>query len=308
MIGVPRRLVLVGSVIGDLILRVPRLPGRGGDVLGVASPIQPGGGFVVLSAAARLGLPVALLGLVGAGNVADRVRAALAAEGVPVLLPPGRSDTGICIGMVEPDGERTFVTSPGVEARLEPRHLASYRPEPGDVLYLSGYDLAYPVSGEAIGAWLPGCGQPLVFDPGPIVDSIPAQRLSVVLAATSVLTLNARELAILGDRLDPAVAWDDVARRLPADAAVLARDGAAGCTVVLGGSPQRVAAIPVTALDATGAGDTHTGATLAALGRGLGLVEAVAVGDAAAAFSVARAGSATGPTAAELRAFAPGLW
>ena len=48
------RLVSLGSVIVDLVLEVPRLPDRGGDVLASQRGMAAGGALNVLSAAARL--------------------------------------------------------------------------------------------------------------------------------------------------------------------------------------------------------------------------------------------------------------
>ena len=81
-----RRLVLVGSVIVDIVLYVEALPERGGDVVASRSMTTAGGGFNVLSAAARQGLPSAYGGLVGTGPFGAQVRAALAAESVELLL------------------------------------------------------------------------------------------------------------------------------------------------------------------------------------------------------------------------------
>ena len=87
-----RRLVLVGSVIVDIVLYVDALPERGGDVVASRSMTTAGGGFNVLSAAARQGLPSAYGGLVGTGPFGEQVRDALAAESVE-LLPALRRRT-----------------------------------------------------------------------------------------------------------------------------------------------------------------------------------------------------------------------
>ncbi len=47
----PRRLVLVGSVVVDVLLFVDRLPDRGGDLLARQAVAAAGGGFNVLAAA-----------------------------------------------------------------------------------------------------------------------------------------------------------------------------------------------------------------------------------------------------------------
>ena len=112
----PRRLVFAGQAIVDIVLRVPALPERGGDMIATSAEITTGGGFNVMAAAARQGLPVLYAGGHGTGPWGDLVRAALGAEGITILRPadPGR-DTGFDVALVEPDGERTFATHPGAE-------------------------------------------------------------------------------------------------------------------------------------------------------------------------------------------------
>src|ERR1700758_3205841 len=91
----PRRLVFAGEAIVDVVMRVPALPQRGGAPLATPAEISAGGGFNVMAAAARQGLPVLYAGGHGTGPWGDVVRAALAAEGIGFFRPPppGR-DTG----------------------------------------------------------------------------------------------------------------------------------------------------------------------------------------------------------------------
>ena len=106
------RLVLAGEAIVDVLMRVPSLPDRGGDLIAGSSAIHVGGGFNVMAAAARQGLRVEYAGGHGAGPWGSLVRAALDAEGIGVLRPASlAADTGFDVALVEPDGERTFITS-----------------------------------------------------------------------------------------------------------------------------------------------------------------------------------------------------
>ncbi len=57
------------------------------------------------------------------------------------------------------------------------------------------------------------------------------------------------------------------------------------------------------AIDATGAGDAHTGVLIAGLAAGLDPVSAARRANAAAALAVTRRGAATAPTRAEIDAF-----
>lgn len=289
----PRRLTLVGSVLIDVMMGVPRLPQRGGDLLADRAALAPGGGFVVLTAARRLGLPARLAGHVGEGPFGMRVMTALAELDVDVLLPRPSGDTGFCVGFVEPDGERTFVTSPGVEATLSSEELGRIEVGPDDAVYVSGYDLCYPGSGSVIASWLARLEDGLVvLDPGPLVDEMPDIVFMAVLARTNLLTLNAREARLMGD---------GALERLAPAAIMIVRDGPRGCTLHQQAQPARHLPSPqVQAVDTTGAGDTHTGALLADLARTGDPVAAARTANVAAAMSVTAWGSATCPDRPQL--------
>jgi sugar/nucleoside kinase (ribokinase family) len=314
----PRRLVFAGEAIVDVVMRVPALPPRGGDILATSCEVLAGGGFNVMAAAARQDLPVLYAGGHGTGPWGDVVRAALAAEGIGLLRPadPDR-DTGFDVALVEPDAERTFVTHLGAESVSGPGTWDKVRAGPGDAVYVSGYGLAAPDSGRALGDWaasLPS-GALLFLDPGPLVAQIPAAVLHPVLSRCDWLSCNHREAALLtGAGLTGTSSADapgdpaEAARRLLARGAaanILVRAGAAGCYVALLASPAavHVRAPTVTAVDTTGAGDAHSGVFLAALADGLPPLGAAARANAAAAFAVTRPGPATSPTRARLDAW-----
>ena len=121
-----RRLVHIGSVLVDIGVRVPRPPARGEDMLASSASMAVAGGFNILSAAYRQGMPAAYGGNIGSGRFGAMAVETLAAEGIEVLLPPKHEgDTGFCVVMVDATGERTMVTTMGVEAYMTPEDLAA---------------------------------------------------------------------------------------------------------------------------------------------------------------------------------------
>ncbi len=303
------RLLYLGNVVVDVVMEVPALPEPGGDVLATRVQSAAGGGFNVMAAAARLGLAVAYGGVLGTGPFAALALAACMAEGIEVLQPPKPGqDTGFVVSIGDGTGERTFLTSRGAEATLTAADLEPVRPVAGDAVCLSGYGLAHPSNAAALLSWLggpggPGGGHPVVFDPGPLAAALPAGVLAPVLARASWLTCNAREAALLTGLADPRDALTALAARLPR-AGILIRTGPSGCLLSRHGTPpQHIPGFPVRAVDTNGAGDTHTGAFLAALASGAGPMDAARHANAAAALSVTRRGPATGPARAELARF-----
>ena len=338
------RLLHLGNVVIDIVLDVPALPERGGDVLATGTRLAPGGGFNVLAAAARQGLRAAYAGSHGSGPLAALARAALAEAGIEVLQQPkAGGDTGFVVSMVDAGGERTFVTSPGAEATMTAADLAGISAGPGDAVYLSGYGLLYPANRAALLDWLGRLDEAVVVfaDPGPLAHLIPPSVLDRVMARADWWSCNAREAERLTGGRDPAAAASALAARVGQQEAgqhaasrqeagqhaatrqeagqpaarpdrrgtpgVLVRTGPGGCLLChRGAAPVHVPGFRVAVLDTTGAGDTHTGTFIAALAGGADEIDAARTANAAAALSVTRRGPATAPTAAELARFLSG--
>ncbi len=306
--------VYVGQAVVDVVVPTPRLPARGGDVLAEPPQEHAGGGVNTMLAAARLGCRVVYAGRHGTGPHGDRVRRELLAAGVGLLLPPTPGgDTGTVLVLVEPDGERTFVTSPGAEATLTADDLAAGRPGAHDLVVVSGYALAHESNRAAVLAWLPTlpASVRVVVDPGPL--DVPVAARDALLARADWVTATTVEAAAWAGqpgpagpgRAEPAAAPDPqvVGRVLAARtrAGAVVRLGADGCLVVpRDGRPVLLSAPAVPVVDLTGAGDAHTGAFVAALLAGDDAVGAARRATVAAALAVGRHGPATGPTAAQL--------
>jgi len=299
-------LVHAGNAVADLVLRVPRLPARGGDVLASAAEWAAGGGVNVMVAARRRGVAVRYAGAHGCGPFGDLVRLALDAGGIEVVgAPRPDADTGFVVTLVEPAGERTFVTRTGAEGTLRAADLAGLGLRPSDGLYLSGYGLVHRANGWALGDLVESlhAGVLVVLDPGPLVADLPADVLEKVFARTDWVSCNAEEARVLTGAADPGEASHRLAARLARGGAVV-RAGAAGCHVCPpGSSPVHVAGFPVDALDTTGAGDAHVGTFAAELLNGAPVLRAARVANGAAALAVLREGPATSPSATELDAF-----
>jgi sugar/nucleoside kinase (ribokinase family) len=300
------RLLHLGNVVVDIVLTVPVLPERGGDVLASRAAAMAGGGFNVMAAAARQGLPAAYAGAHGSGPFGALARAALAGEGIGVIQPVKAGlDTGFVLTMVETGGERTFLTSRGAEATLTAADLDPVRPAASDAVYLSGYSLVHNSNRSALLGWLPRLGGDRLtfFDPGPLAGSIPAGALAAVLGRARWLTCNAREAAILAGVADPWAAAATLAGR-SSRPNVVVRTGPDGCLIGRpGAGVVQVPGFRVRAVDTNGAGDAHSGVFIAALAAGATAAAAARRANAAAAFSVTRRGPATSPTREELDRF-----
>jgi sugar/nucleoside kinase (ribokinase family) len=302
------RLVSVGNAVVDILATVPAVPSPGGDVVATRSGLAAGGSFNVLAAARRLGLASAYGGAHGSGPFGDLVRASLAAEGIDVLLPPvAGEDTGWDVVLTDADGERTFITSVGAEARLPASLIAGIRLDTSDAVHVSGYGLLREPNRSAIRGWLAAAPIQCVvlFDPGPLGHHIDAEVLEAVLRRADWWSGNKAEARAATGAADPGEAARILAARgsgRPGGAVV--RVGERGCLLALrGASVLEVPGFDVDVVDTNGAGDAHIGAFLASLATGASPADAARRANAAAALAVSAAGPATAPTAAELDRF-----
>lgn len=293
------RVLSTGTVVVDLVMTVERLPESGTDQVAGTSYLSPGGNFNVLAAAARVGAQVTYLGPIGRGPMGEMLRSALAEEGV-ALNSHEISDNGLVVTLVEPSGERSFVTSP--QAVTTDLVLSSAaQSAAADLIYVSGYELLSPGPWTAMQPLLQS-GAAVVFDPGPLVAEIEPGLLHDVLGRTTWLTCNEREGELLTGHDDPGEMARDVQRRYPHLGVVL-RLGPAGS--LLADHDQTLTPIPSTpveVVDSNGAGDTHVGVLMAGLIEGRSPAAAVRRANLAAAVSVTRPGPATCPTREELDA------
>jgi ribokinase len=314
------RVLVVGSVNVDLVVRAERLPEPGETVIGGTFDRHHGGkGGNQAVAAARLGAEVALVAALGVDAFGDEALEALSGQGVDTsgIQRLGGSATGVALILVDANGENLIAVAPGANAAISEAQvrdaLGALGPAPGDVV-LVVHEIPTGPARAALRLARERAAT-TVFNPAP------ASGLDrAILALADVLTPNRGELARLAtgeaSRSGRATtgAEDPIrAARTLLDAtsegpgvgrAILVSLGAAGAVLVQRDGPAIDIASPtVTAVDATGAGDTLNGALAAGLATGLDLETAARRAVVAASLSVTRAGAREGmPTAAELEA------
>lgn len=301
------RVIHTAQALVDEVVEVPALPVRGQNVMASGVSRYAASAVNILVAAARSGATCTHAGTVGSGPNGDLVRAVLAAEGVAISSPPVRdADTGVCVVLLEPSAERTFVTTLGAERRVSLASFATSEPAAGDLLCVSGYSLV-GATRDPLFAFLETLpsGVEVVLDPGAIFAGLPAPVRDRMLALTSVWTSNAQEATQLTGWTGMAETADAIASRLRPGAVTIVRDGPHGCVVREAGDRRatHVPGYPQVPLDTNGAGDCHTGILAAGRVLGLAWVDAARRANAGAAIKVTRRGPSSAPDAAEIDAF-----
>lgn len=290
----PSRILSVASGLVDQITYVPHLPTPGGDVLATKNFSRVGGALNLEATAARLGLSVGHCTPLGKGPRADMIREAMVRENVEALGVEDYStgDSGLCITLVEPNGQRSFVTHSGAEGIRSFEELKQYDYAEDAWLVVYGYELVYPTSKQAFEELFASglVRSKIVFDPGPTTAQLSDEVLTWLGQNAALISCNQSEF----ERLSTFVS---------ADCWLLLRKGSEGAELhhqgkVVASAPGR--RVPV--VDTNGAGDVHTGAFLAALATGNGLQESLELACRAAEFSIQKEGGCSGPTWDELLA------
>jgi len=297
------RLFCLDTLLIDVVLRVGALPERAGDALASDQLISAGGGFNAMSAAARHGLEVIYAGRLGVGPFSSLAETALMHEGVSTPIDRNEGlDTGICVVLVEPDGERSFVTSPGAEAALRAEDLAKLDVREGDYVLVSGYNFMHERLANVVLGWLANLSSGVIvaFDPATRMVDIPPKYLDVALRRCNWLLCNATEARTLAGSADALASATLLASRNDS-LDVLVRTGAQGCVVALNHEDARaVEGYKTTVVDTNGAGDVHNGVFVAELASGHDAWAAARWANAAAAMAISRLGPATCPLREEV--------
>lgn len=303
---VASRLFCTDTVLIDVVLTVTSLPQRAGDVRATSQLITTGGGFNAMSAAARHDVAVVYAGRLGSGPFATLASADLAREDIGVPVEANREvDCGICVVLVEPDAERTFITTTGAESTVRASDLAALDVKAGDYVLVSGYNVMYENMAEVVLGWLESLDRDVTvaFDPATRVEDIPQKYLARVLRRANWVLCNLAEANALGGTDDALAAATELTRRGESLSA-LVRRGAAGCVVAEHDAPAvSVEGFATDVVDTNGAGDVHNGVFLAELAQHVAPIEAARWANAAAAMAVALRGPATGPRRGEVEAF-----
>jgi ribokinase len=264
------RIVVVGSINLDLVVRVPTLPRPGETVAGGTFAQVPGGkGANQAVACARLGADVTLIGAVGRDAPAEEALSGLRQAGVALRLAEAAEPTGVALIQVDAAGETTIAVAPGANGTLGSVEL----PEHDAVL------CQLEVPDEAV--------------------------LSAREAATGLFCLNAAPARPL--EVDPDLTvvnrleLDALSRR---DGLVAVTLGAEGAVLLDDGEEIARATPPsVDAVDGTAAGDAFTACLLVSLLEARPEDEALTRACAAGALAASRFGAQPSlPTAAEVDA------
>lgn len=301
------RFISTQAIVIELPLSIVHLPERGGDVPAGVSGTVVAGGYNVVSAVVRQGVETCLASPLGTGPNSAQARALLAQEGIRMLVSEVVGDNGLRITLLEQDGTRTTVTSPGVEIEPNENDLSEIPLQDDDWIYVSANDLAYPSAADVICRWVESIPAeiPVAFGASPMIEEVPLELLKRMLARADFVSMNHRETKIAVSELGPGPIAEVLRRYLKPTAILVHRHGEHGCTIQTRSeaTPVGIGAYQAARIDTTGVGDTHIGVMIAGIMQGLELEEAARRANAAGAITLTRPGAGQCPRPEEIDKF-----
>ncbi|WP_113720283.1 ribokinase [Aeromonas salmonicida] len=299
------RLVVLGSVNADHVLRVPHFPRPGETLTGHSYQVVPGGkGANQAVAAARLGAPVSFIARIGDDAIGQQMRQGFEQDGIDVsaveldeTLP-----TGIAIIYVSDEGENSIGISAEANGALSPAMAKRHEAMIADAHTLL-LQLEVPLESVFEAAKLARShGTRVVLNPAP-ARPLPAELLALV----DLITPNQTEAELLtGVKVSDEASADLAADRFHqmGISDVMITLGSQGVYCSNARQQQLIPGFRVEAVDTTAAGDTFNGALLAAELAGADFNAAVRFAHGAAALSVTKFGAQSSiPSKVEVDAF-----
>jgi ribokinase len=300
-----QRIVVVGSVNTDMVVKSDRIPAPGETVVGGTFMMAAGGkGANQAVAAARLGAQVTLVAKVGRDVFGDQALENFRGEGIATeyIVADPQAATGVALILVDRSGENLISVASGANAALSAADVARADAaiRAADVLLMQ---LEVPLDTVRCAADLAAAaGVSVILNPAPA-----AALDDALLSRVTILTPNESEAQRL-----TGIAVVDEPSALAAGENLLARGvqnviitmGARGALWIARGRHCRFPAVAVEAVDTTAAGDAFNGSLACGLAAGESLETAIRQGCLAGALAATRLGAQPSlPTAAELRKF-----
>jgi ribokinase len=300
----PPRVCVLGSSNIDLTFRTARLPRPGETLAGQAFQLGFGGkGANQAVMAARLGARVTMVSRVGSDVFGEQTMRNYQEHGVDSthILRDRDRPTGVASIVVDDAGQNCILIVPGANAGLSPQDVRAATPTiEGAGVLLCQLEVPLETTQEAFRV-ARAARVRTILNPAPAAP-LPDELLRL----TDLCIPNESEAELLtGQRVTTPAEAEAAARAIRArgPSAVLVTLGQRGVLIAEGETVEHVPAVPVAAVDASGAGDAFIGSLAVFLVEGVPLREAARRANAVAALSVTRPGTqASFPTRTEVEA------
>ena len=297
------KVVVIGSLNMDLVVKAVRAPKRGETVLGEEIHFVPGGkGANQAIGLARLGAETTMIGAVGSDAFGEELKKALQADGVSTssIKVLDSQATGVATILLA-EGDNSIVVVPGANAQCLPEDLDQYEGiiSEADLVLLQ---LEIPLMTVEHAIRLARRHGTLVM-----LNPAPAQSLSQdLLRQVDYLTPNRSELALMTEMPEESAIDQGIQRLLEVGVSCCVTTlGAEGVAFKeLSGSLVSISGHKVPVVDTTGAGDAFNAGLAYALAQRKSIREAAEFAVKVSALAVTKFGAQGGmPSLSEVETY-----
>lgn len=283
--------LVVGAAMVDMRMEIDRLPKSGEDVMCKNTQVMIGGcAYNVASTLKNMECDHDLCVPVGMGTYADIVASKLRQEGYDILIREDGVDNGYCLALVEADGERTFIDAQGIEGSFKKAWFDKIDMSQYQNVYVAGYQMCGE-SGTELAGWLETLtDQEIYFAPGPVICMIEEAVMEKILSVHPVLHLNEKEARDFTNASTIEGCLETLYHRT--QNLVIITLGGEGTIYYDGTDIHKIPSSKASVVDTIGAGDSHIGAIIGGLSKGLTLEQSVETANKVAAGIV----GVSGPT------------
>lgn len=287
-----KNVLVIGSTCVDVILRIDHLPKTEENIHPHSQRFAVGGcAYNVANILGRAGADMTFVTPVGRkGIFGSFVREKLDSLGFTDYVDLPDEENGCCYCFVESSGERTFASLHGVEYTFDPAWMKRHEGKTFDYGYVCGLEIEER-TGEALVSYLETAPiNTIVYAPGPRGARISKELTDRLFALRPVLHINAGEARAMAETDDLETAMHTLYKATGNIVIVtMGSDGVCfidetGVHAVPGAPASRV-------VDTIGAGDSHAGATLLGLCRGMTLEQSLAMANRVSAAVVSTDGA-----------------
>ena len=285
------KIVVIGSTNTDMTAFADKMPLPGETVLGNDFVMGPGGqGANQAVAAKRLGGDVFFICKVGYDIFGENTIRHFQEEGLDISgVMKSNKPSGVALITVDRDAENCIVVAPGANCDYSEQDIIRFRDviEGCDILLMQ-LEIPVPAVVEAARIGYEK-GKTVVLNPAPACE-LPEEIFKYL----TIIVPNENEL----EKITGQSVTDEKTATVAATSlidkgvgSVIVTMGSKGSVIFDGGTPVKVEALKVDAVDTTGAGDAYCGALCVALSEGKDLKEAAVFATKASALSVQRSGA-----------------
>lgn len=287
------KIVVIGSLNMDLVVKAARAPKRGETVMGEEIHFIPGGkGANQAVGLARLGAEIIMIGAVGSDSFGEELLKALQKDGVNTssVKMLASEATGVA-SILLAEGDNSIVVVPGANAQCLPEDLDQYEGEiaEADLILLQ---LEIPlVTVEYAVKLARKHGTTVMLNPAP------AQSLSQdLLSKVDYITPNRSELALITGMSEESSIAQGTERllELGVSCCVTTLGGEGVAFMEKGGNLVNISGHKVPVVDTTGAGDAFNAGVAYALAQKKSIREAVEFAVQVSALAVTKFGAQGG--------------